>query len=547
MLVTGTGIGANAKSSNISYTGGVWSISLFNGFTPVNSTQSGTVSLKFAITSIYSAEQFVNLPTVIANNAPVAFPLSGNTFSSPGAGQGWSVGIWDNILYLTTNGGSLSNIQQINMQLGGIYGANTTGLIRIGINVNDVSTGTQGAGNGTVAKQLGVVIANMANDGATYYPFYGATQNVGLLNSSTTFVPSAPMITNITSGSNNVNISTYTGSGSLNVTSTNGFNTSFTTASYGSSTTISAINTATFLQANNVGWAQAGMGTIVDNTGTSHTFTYTSRAAFVFGGVVVSGSGTINATAAINPVILIASGNNQATSPAISYTGVSGGNTFTGCTTVFGTATIATGQAVFSGSNTQSAGANFTVDARYSSTITLVSASAVAAITGAAVITGVGVGYDGQVITIVNGAVSVTNTLTFTSGVTQQLILNSATRVLAGNGGTLTVIWKQDMQMWVEIGFSQGTGSQTLTSSPTPTSGVAFTPSTICNTTVYLANSVSQNVTVTMGPSSGAENTIYPSTVTTGKGLLTLNVPANWKVIVTVNATMPTALVVNQQ
>ena len=73
--------------------------------------------------------------------------------------------------------------------------------------------------------------------------------------------------------------------------------------------------------------------------------------------------------------------------------------------------------------------------------------------------------------------------------------------------------------------------------SPTVTSGVAFTPSSTANTTVYfqINATIAGSYTLTMGPNTGAENTIGSGVamVIGSDDIVTLLVPAQWKVVLT--------------
>lgn len=73
---------------------------------------------------------------------------------------------------------------------------------------------------------------------------------------------------------------------------------------------------------------------------------------------------------------------------------------------------------------------------------------------------------------------------------------------------------------------------------PAVVSGTAFTPSASANSTVYVQTNAAAagSTTITMGPSTGAENTIANAVaqVVGSDELFTLRVPAGWKVVVTV-------------
>lgn len=81
-----------------------------------------------------------------------------------------------------------------------------------------------------------------------------------------------------------------------------------------------------------------------------------------------------------------------------------------------------------------------------------------------------------------------------------------------------------------------GTAISTLT----PTSGVAFTPSAVRNTTVYmqLNATVAGTYTLTFGPSTGAEYTVGNAVamLVGSDDVVTLDVPAGWKVVLTASS-----------
>lgn len=72
---------------------------------------------------------------------------------------------------------------------------------------------------------------------------------------------------------------------------------------------------------------------------------------------------------------------------------------------------------------------------------------------------------------------------------------------------------------------------------PTPSTGVAFTPSTTQNSVlgIFCTSGAASTLKVTLGPSTGAENTWIPtiSPSVSGGAALTIPVPAGWKVVIT--------------
>jgi hypothetical protein len=82
------------------------------------------------------------------------------------------------------------------------------------------------------------------------------------------------------------------------------------------------------------------------------------------------------------------------------------------------------------------------------------------------------------------------------------------------------------------------TASTATVTTPTVTSGTAFTPSATSDAMVYVqANATAAGtVTITMGPTTGAEHTVANAVALAAgvDALLTLRSPAGWKVVVTV-------------
>ena len=84
-------------------------------------------------------------------------------------------------------------------------------------------------------------------------------------------------------------------------------------------------------------------------------------------------------------------------------------------------------------------------------------------------------------------------------------------------------------------------GANTATvSNPSVTSGTAFTPSAASNATVYfqINATVAGSYTLTMGPTTGAENTIGSAVamLVNSDDLVTLNVPRGWLVVLTLTS-----------
>jgi hypothetical protein len=111
---------------------------------------------------------------------------------------------------------------------------------------------------------------------------------------------------------------------------------------------------------------------------------------------------------------------------------------------------------------------------------------------------------------------------------------NNVILIVAGN--TAFVIGSNGV---TQLRGGTNTSISTAVSTPTVSSGVAFTPSANVDTTVYfqIAGGAVGSYTLTMGPTTGAENAIataVPCLTGTGQ-LVTLRVPAGWKVVLTLS------------
>jgi hypothetical protein len=89
----------------------------------------------------------------------------------------------------------------------------------------------------------------------------------------------------------------------------------------------------------------------------------------------------------------------------------------------------------------------------------------------------------------------------------------------------------------MQSGSGTNTAAAAVVTTPAVTSGVAFTPNATKDAMVYfqLNAAAAGSYTLTMGPSTGAENTVAnAATITIGNDdLVTLRVPAGWKVVLT--------------
>lgn len=161
---------------------------------------------------------------------------------------------------------------------------------------------------------------------------------------------------------------------------------------------------------------------------------------------------------------------------------------------------------------------------------------------------------DGQEKTVrIYDAAATVRTITWATGAGFGTEDGATKTPLSSNGSTtlpLTVrfIYNGSTSKWrcIEvIGLAPPTISP---NSATPTT-ISASPATIANFSaagsqtgwfLMLQSVIAQTLGITMGPSTGAEFTPFPSLATTGKGLYTVFVPAGYKVIVTYNSTAPT-------
>lgn len=84
---------------------------------------------------------------------------------------------------------------------------------------------------------------------------------------------------------------------------------------------------------------------------------------------------------------------------------------------------------------------------------------------------------------------------------------------------------------------STNTSSTAQRSAPAPVSGVAFTPSANADCMLYLTFTTATTLTfaLTIGPTTGGENSIYPNLATYNGAVqnFAVRVPAGWKVVAT--------------
>lgn len=114
--------------------------------------------------------------------------------------------------------------------------------------------------------------------------------------------------------------------------------------------------------------------------------------------------------------------------------------------------------------------------------------------------------------------------------------------------GDMEAVVEQFMNAWIQTGGARmlipadfaaaNSAAVAAVTSPAVTSGVAFTPSTTNDATVYhqLAAAGAGSYTLTMGPSTGSENALATAVAVAigAPPLISYRVPAGWKAILTV-------------
>lgn len=494
--------------------GGAASITVVNKY-PLSSSgsavnwtgSSGVTTLTFA-GDMQGPVGFINAPIMqVVGSASVDMVPNPANYNQPGAGGGWSYSFADDPVFAATQGGALNNIQIVGAAFAPFLVGNANSILRYGVIVDDMKTKavvpwTPTGTNyyGTAQNQTGLVLGSIAQNGITVLPYYGATNNIGLVNGSTTFFQPGPAITTASPSTYFTTDSlTGTSSSSVPVLSTQGFCNPPTAASC----TISSTTSLTTIMANGAsisvnttaGWPQVGMGSIAtsgtaNGFGGYHTFTYTSITATSFQGVQFSfpsiyygayqnfvgtnNSDTVSPGAAVLPTFLV-SGGPGGPFPIINYKSLSA-SAFNNCQLLFdpdmnaasvvtgsgasvpaGTGVrIAQGLGILAPFTGQCLNNNFIINASYTSSINLTAAASVTCLTSGPVITGVNSIYTGQVIHLINGSTTAPITFLSNSASTPtQLLLGQPTRTI-NPGGSLSLIYKVDLVGWVETGFSPG-------------------------------------------------------------------------------------------
>jgi hypothetical protein len=115
------------------------------------------------------------------------------------------------------------------------------------------------------------------------------------------------------------------------------------------------------------------------------------------------------------------------------------------------------------------------------------------------------------------------------------------------NGGTSTAgaIYFPSVGGFGPYSTSGYTSNACVTiSAPSITSGSAFTPNASYDSELSFAFSVGGTFTMTFGPSTGAEHTVFSSLIVVAAQTVTKHIPSGWKVVITLTtATITGALV----
>lgn len=222
--IVGTNVPSNSVLTNLTYDGTKTNCTAYvaGTFTPSSFTgTTGTYTITFTA-DISTGESFVSAPTTIANTAAVQFPTNPSNFLKPGQGQGWATGYWSGPVFGASNGGTLSNIQVADFLSELFLTTGTSAVTRWGYLFDDVASLPTQGGGGTLATQIGMYLAHVNSDLSTDQA-YGATTNVGIFNQSTEYGPTMTPQTTLTAAAV-VNSGAFLGgTGSLTVSSTNGF------------------------------------------------------------------------------------------------------------------------------------------------------------------------------------------------------------------------------------------------------------------------------------------------------------------------------------
>ena len=168
---------------------------------------------------------------------------------------------------------------------------------------------------------------------------------------------------------------------------------------------------------------------------------------------------------------------------------------------------------------------------------------------GAGAVSRLGIGADGDVLTVAAGALGYaapSDLLQFF----QSTLPSSETwySVAYGNGAFVAVASGTTAAAYTQVVALAGANTAAVTN-PTVTSGTAFTPSAASNSTVYfqINATVAGSYTLTMGPTTGTEHTIGSAVamLVGSDYLVTLNVPRSWLVVLTLTSvTLGSATVV---
>jgi hypothetical protein len=89
------------------------------------------------------------------------------------------------------------------------------------------------------------------------------------------------------------------------------------------------------------------------------------------------------------------------------------------------------------------------------------------------------------------------------------------------------------IELYAAFGIPSDTANFAAFTTATPTSGVAFTPLSTGDSEIFFYVTTPGTLTLTMGPSTGAEHTLVNAQAVTAGNAFTKRIPMNWKVVVT--------------
>ncbi len=163
------------------------SIGVILGLGPVIQNEVKYTNASGVVTPLVNAEGYVNVPTVEANNAAISFVKNNSSDNIPGSGQGWGIGYWDGQVYQGVGTGTITGIESVSFYSTGVFNSGASGFQHVGVMIDDAGLSSSGS---SLDMKIGLAIGKLQDNGISYLPYSAATNNIGLLNASTTsFTP----------------------------------------------------------------------------------------------------------------------------------------------------------------------------------------------------------------------------------------------------------------------------------------------------------------------------------------------------------------------